>query len=119
VQVKPPTPVKEPVTSDVQKKLDIKNHKLCKFGRECKPACEVSCDRAHSIDELDICPKGIECDNKMCVYMIHSEKSRQRLKDYIKTNDMLPLICKNYHSWRICNGKCRKIHFRTGDAPVW
>lgn len=86
--------------------------RLCYRGSNCIYRNIASCNFAHSISELTICPSGKWC-YKRCGYMIHSNDEKTELYSFISKNNKMEQLCANYDRNHLCeNGdKCRKIHF--------
>lgn len=90
-------------------KTPSKNYRarLCYHNKKCKTK---ECKFAHSIDEIQICPLGEECDRATCAFILHSEIGRMLFREYYRGKE--EAICRDYDNYNACNNSgCNKIHY--------
>jgi hypothetical protein len=96
-------------TKDKKPKKSFNNKaKLCYYHKCTNPTCEY----AHSIDDLAICPNGENCKRRnMCPYTLHSELGRSLFRGVYKGKH--ESICKSFYLQNHCNTypNCNQIHY--------
>jgi myosin heavy subunit len=94
-----------------------KNKRFCYFGGEKCRQMRKHCDFAHSVNELEVCPRGKRCTTMHCGYMIHSEDERTKLFMSIQSSGKTETLCREYDRNRTCEAgsQCTKIHFPSAN----
>jgi len=123
-----PSPSPNPIPSSdaiedlrayLPKKIKPIYHKyhLCSYEKEF--CYNDHCNKAHSLDELEICKYGTKCFNRTssCVAILHSEEERSDLKYYARKNNLDIRLCQEYlksgfcYNYEINGSRCKRIHF--------
>jgi len=113
------SPVIEDLRTHLPKKIKSSmfyKYHLCSYEQEF--CYSDHCNRAHSLDELEICKYGINCLTRKssCIAILHREEERHDLKRYARKHNLDIRLCHEYLKSGFCtngyNGsRCKRIHF--------